>query len=274
MDVTSGTKEGTFQIRSEREERGFHKVDFNLPSCSCLDFKKSKLPCKHFGAVFLLVDGWTFPRLPAAYRDGPYLTSLCAISTTLSEMYSEAESPKDDEQQVASADADGGDAAKGCASELPRASQQTTHHLKSQIRAKSSQVLSSLYYVHDQTALQRILSLLGEAENIAKENVATSSGIAIRGSPTKGCSGFKRKKRTEVSVDGMEVMDLPMKKKSLPLKEHWLSRGRVGQKAEMLRGAYKAPGLIHTVVSEPREKKLFESYSPRKPELGIFFHSF
>lgn len=105
---------------------------------------------------------------------------------------------------------------------MPRASQQTTHYLKSQIRAKSSQVLSSLYDVHDQTALQRKLSLLSEAESIAQENVATSSGIAIRGSPTKGWSGFKEKKRTEVSVDGMEVKNLPMKK-SLPFKEHWLS---------------------------------------------------
>lgn len=253
-DVTAGTKEGTFQIKSEREGRGFHEVDFDLPSCSCLDFKKSKLPCKHFGAVFLLVEGWTFSRLPAAYRDGPYLTSFDAISTTLPEVDSEADSPAEDKQPVALADTDGGDAAKGRASGLPRAYQQTTHHLKSQIRAKSSQVLSSLYYVHDKTALQRILFLLSEAENTAQENVATSSGIAIRGSPTKGCSGFKRKKKTEVSAGGMALKDLPTKKKCLSLKEHWLSRGRVGQKAEMLRGAYKAPGLIHTVASEPRGK--------------------
>lgn len=85
-DATSGTKEGTFQIKSEREGRGFHEVDFNFPSCSCLDFKKSKLPCKHFGEVFLLVDEWTFSRLPAAYRYGPYLTFLNVIRTTLSEM--------------------------------------------------------------------------------------------------------------------------------------------------------------------------------------------
>lgn len=100
---------------------------------------------------------------------------------------------------------------------MPRASQQTTHYLKSQIRAKSSQVLSSLYDVHDQTALQRKLSLLSEAESIAQENVATSSGIAR--------SEFKEKKRTEVSVDGMEVKNLPMKK-SLTFKEHWLSHDR------------------------------------------------
>lgn len=74
-EVTAGTKEGTFRIKSEWEMGGFYEVDFNLPSCSCLDFRKSKLACKHFGAVLLLTDGWAFSRLPAAYRDGPYLKS-------------------------------------------------------------------------------------------------------------------------------------------------------------------------------------------------------
>lgn len=86
--------------------------------------------------------------------------------------------------------------------------------------------------MHDKTALQRIRFLLSEAESTAEENVTTSSGIAARGSPAKGCSGFKGKKKTEVPVDDMAL-------KSLSLKEHWLSCGRVGEKLNMLRGRTK-----------------------------------
>lgn len=80
-DATSGTKGGTFQIKSEREGRGFHEVDFNFPSCSCLDFKKpsyrasisAKSFCASMNGPFLVsqqltgMEVWTVFNIPQCH---------------------------------------------------------------------------------------------------------------------------------------------------------------------------------------------------------------
>ncbi|KAL1465935.1 hypothetical protein MTO96_043041 [Rhipicephalus appendiculatus] len=78
-DVEVGGEGGTFRVRSVTQGGGFHEVNFSDPSCTCFDFK-SKLSCKHFAAVFLLVDGWGFSRLPVEYREGPNMTAHSVTS--------------------------------------------------------------------------------------------------------------------------------------------------------------------------------------------------
>lgn len=53
---------------------GFYLLDFTKPSCTCGDFLRHNLPCKHFFAVFLCQPEWGWNRLPSQYLSSPELT--------------------------------------------------------------------------------------------------------------------------------------------------------------------------------------------------------
>ena len=44
------------------------------PSCSCKDWLKHRIPCKHFFAVFRIHSEWSWEQLPQAYLDSSYLS--------------------------------------------------------------------------------------------------------------------------------------------------------------------------------------------------------
>ncbi|XP_077500631.1 uncharacterized protein LOC144111271 [Amblyomma americanum] len=160
--------------------------------------------------------------LHASYRDGLCLAAHDTERETLSEMeedcdklaenaaVSEMEDCEQLAENAAASEMENCEhhVAEDHASDLLKASQQTTHNIKSQIRAKVTQVLSSLCHVHDHTVLQQLLFLFTEASNLAQANVATSSGTDIRGSPAKGSSGIKHKKGTQASAAGMKMICL------------------------------------------------------------------
>ncbi|XP_028988455.1 uncharacterized protein si:dkey-31c13.1 [Betta splendens] len=66
---------GTFKVTTEGDQ-GSHVVTLGsnatLPSCSCEDWKRSRLPCKHFCAGFRA--GWKWEDLCPQYRDSPLFT--------------------------------------------------------------------------------------------------------------------------------------------------------------------------------------------------------
>ncbi|XP_077491460.1 uncharacterized protein LOC144102061 isoform X2 [Amblyomma americanum] len=70
-DVIELPDNGMFLVRSESADDSAHTVDFGKPSCTCLDFAECKYPCKHFCAVFKLIDGWNFLSLPQEYLNEP-----------------------------------------------------------------------------------------------------------------------------------------------------------------------------------------------------------
>lgn len=61
---------GQYQVRSQVS--GCHTVDMLQPGCTCMDFKITKLPCKHFCAVFRF-GRTSFLQLPTSYLNGPYV---------------------------------------------------------------------------------------------------------------------------------------------------------------------------------------------------------
>ena len=48
-----------------------HDVDFTLPNCSCTDWQKHHLPCKHFCVIFNHMPGWGWTNLVETYRESP-----------------------------------------------------------------------------------------------------------------------------------------------------------------------------------------------------------
>lgn len=71
--------EGQFLVRSQTPESSqvytvnFSPGEFPLPSCSCEDWRKYHLICKHFCAVFRNTP-WKWEKLPEEYRNNPFIT--------------------------------------------------------------------------------------------------------------------------------------------------------------------------------------------------------
>ena len=72
MVKTSGS--GKFEVQGNMKA---HVVDFGLlsgePSCTCKDWVKYHIPCKHFFGVFRLFPQWGWEALPQSYQQSPYL---------------------------------------------------------------------------------------------------------------------------------------------------------------------------------------------------------
>lgn len=87
--VTMLEEEGSFEVK--KSSGGTHRVDFGCntgsPSCSCKDWIRWHIPCKHFFGVFIHYDEWSWNSLPKVYLDSAYLsTDKDAISTYFSGM--------------------------------------------------------------------------------------------------------------------------------------------------------------------------------------------
>lgn len=69
------TDEGKFEVMGKATT---HIVDFGIsagePACTCKDWTKNKIPCKHFFAVFKFRPKWSWDRLPKSYLESPYLS--------------------------------------------------------------------------------------------------------------------------------------------------------------------------------------------------------
>ena len=78
-DLSEGEREGVFIV--QRKDGAKNVVDFGrnsqeqMPSCSCKDWTRWHIPCKHFFAVFRHKQAWCWDALPQTYRDSAYLST-------------------------------------------------------------------------------------------------------------------------------------------------------------------------------------------------------
>lgn len=156
-----------------------------------LRLQEVKIAMQTLCCHFLLVDGWGFSRLPVEYREGPNMTAHSVTSCTSA----------DTEDPEVLADPVTEEFQCG----LQKTSEQSRRHLRSKIRAETDCVLSSLHYIHSDTVLQHLFGALHRARILTEENVTTSSGIGVRGSPTKECSGVAAKKKEHKHHQQLEL---------------------------------------------------------------------
>lgn len=81
--------EGYFLVKSEIQEGKAYTVHFGtdaiFPSCQCNDWKRHKLPCKHFCAIFKHIPGWTWHQMSKRYIGHPLL-NLDSMHQTTSQL--------------------------------------------------------------------------------------------------------------------------------------------------------------------------------------------
>ena len=68
---------GEFHVIKDAKKHtvNFGTSDNSTLACSCKDWKKWHIPCKHFFAVFRWVPGWNWNNLPLEYRNSAYLAT-------------------------------------------------------------------------------------------------------------------------------------------------------------------------------------------------------
>lgn len=66
--------EHQFEVQDDNGSN-LYIIDFQKPSCTCLDFKKYHWPCKHFCELFIYVPGYSFNNLPEKYQNSVYISS-------------------------------------------------------------------------------------------------------------------------------------------------------------------------------------------------------
>ena len=90
----------------------------NMPECTCKDWTRWHIPCKHFFAVFNHFPNWGWATLPKKYLENEYLTADSAVLTNPSD--GSSDSPTSTvSSSPAQGDLDEGETA-GYTDELPR----------------------------------------------------------------------------------------------------------------------------------------------------------
>ena len=80
-DIVPSTQKGVFTLIKPSGRS--HTIDFGIEgetSCTCKDWKKWKIPCKHFFGVFNANKEWGWNSLPPSYLQSAYLS--CDTRTT------------------------------------------------------------------------------------------------------------------------------------------------------------------------------------------------
>ena len=75
-DVQEGESEGCFNVTSQSGK--VHHVDLGVtstaPSCTCMDWIRHHIPCKHFFSIFKHYTRWSWDSLPQTYLQSPHLS--------------------------------------------------------------------------------------------------------------------------------------------------------------------------------------------------------
>ena len=78
--------DGIFEVLKDTGSK--QTVNFGLaaedkmPSCTCMDWQRCHIPCKHFFVVFHHRPNWQWECLSAAYLQGPYLSMDTTVLST------------------------------------------------------------------------------------------------------------------------------------------------------------------------------------------------
>ena len=85
--VNVSGKAGEFTVQGKKR---VHTVDFGtssgMPSCTCPDWTKNQLPCKHFFAVFKHKKEWSWNDLSQEYLCKPHISAdIKALNTHFSQ---------------------------------------------------------------------------------------------------------------------------------------------------------------------------------------------
>ena len=72
-DIKKIDDDGIFEVY--KTGGGKHRVNFIIPECTCKDWIRHHIPCKHFFAIFEQCPGWGWSKLPQQFLGSSYLSA-------------------------------------------------------------------------------------------------------------------------------------------------------------------------------------------------------
>ena len=65
--------DGLFKVKSDTNDNKWYNVQLKEPSCECMSWQRTRLPCKHMFAIFMHHPQWNWDSLPANYRESAFI---------------------------------------------------------------------------------------------------------------------------------------------------------------------------------------------------------
>lgn len=219
-DVAKSACDSIFHVKSSTAGV-LYTTDLNIPCCTCQDFMRHKLPCKHFFAIFRFFSEWSFARLPKEYTEGP----LLSLHRDIPAAPSDWDTPRTPD---AGMDCDATEAAPTVA-ELPKTVREASMKSRRLITDGVHRIASIVMYCKDEDKKREAYQHIQQAYKILASGCpSSSSGLVIRGSPTKGCSN----QATKCAARRLRLKALQQTRGHT---ESWKTRGRVGKRASEMR---------------------------------------
>eukprot|EP00058_Branchiostoma_floridae_P026757 XP_002612248.1 hypothetical protein BRAFLDRAFT_100078 [Branchiostoma floridae] len=244
---------GVFHVKSTTDPSKSHIVNFgtsasNMPFCTCKDWSRNKLPCKHFCAVFTLLKEWGWEKLASAYKDNPILSldHTCLGQTAVS-----------NERDDSSSDTDGISTSSPPSppsppppSEssylgLPEPKRSKKKLLQMECASLLREITNLTYNVEEEylrSFKQQLVNLMEDMQQNAPRDDSVPQ-LPI------DASQLPKKRKRETPVDN--VSDLPTRPSKHP------SSRRVGHRAEMMRETLRVNVSMDTIVEENEELETY-----------------
>ncbi|XP_066303195.1 uncharacterized protein [Branchiostoma lanceolatum] len=241
---------GVFHVKSaSSQSRQYHKVNFeastnNMPSCTCKDWSKHKLPCKHFCAIFKLEEGWSWENLSVAYRNNPLFsldsTFLPTSTTSTDETPQEDSSPLITAAEPPSPPTSSPTPSQPIYCDLPVKRPSRVRKLQRECASLLHEMTNMTYNLQDEVYLASVKEELSSMMEEMMAHAPHDKALPLR-SP--------KKRKREIPKNLHSLPTLPPKHPSVK---------RVGRQAEVLKSTFhvnvsvesreKAPKLETTVV--------------------------
>ena len=183
-DISAGDDEGTFLVTSLSHDAAYTVACHgdHAPSCTCRDWRRHHLPCKHMLAVFMYKPEYGWESLSSAYTRLPFfrldteVVGSAAVVDVLEESSSNGQCQKedvddthdDDARITESMPADNSDGVEPADSTDNQSNLPHVQVLQSRARQLCSTVTSLTYSLNDTELLQQGIATLQDLSNAWK----------------------------------------------------------------------------------------------------------
>ncbi|XP_035699646.1 uncharacterized protein LOC118432224 [Branchiostoma floridae] len=183
--------EGHFTVKSSSRQNTHHTTSFginnSIPSCTCKDWQRFKLPCKHFCAVFHHVPGWGWHSLSPMYRDNPIFSLderyLGHTPNTIDDGCDE-DDPGDAAMWTSTVSVDDVKPTQTC--KLPAKGKKSKKWiLKTQCGSVLREITQLAFLVHDEEYLQLLKNQLEDVLEDVRGHTPHDGPFPLNTSPTK-----------------------------------------------------------------------------------------
>ncbi|KAI8513594.1 hypothetical protein Bbelb_079180 [Branchiostoma belcheri] len=168
--------DGVFQVKSSSQST-YHTISFGtnntMPSCTCTDWMRYKLPCKHLCAVFQHVPEWGWESFPSKYKDNPIFT----LDTKYLGHIPSSDGPDEDDNDAIISTITVDDSA--CKEEVKKVT------LRTQCASVIRELTELTYLVHDEEYLELLKTELEDILEDVRAHTPHDGPFALNTTPKK-----------------------------------------------------------------------------------------